>query len=242
MKTTVSPTSRAKPTSCVTTTMVIPAAASSRMTSRTSPTSSGSSADVGSSNSMSFGSIASARAIAPRRAPAPRPPARRAARQLRRVRPAAVAEADALEQLVRPLDRLLLRHALHEHRRLDDVLERRHVREQVEALEDHPDLRALADDVALGELVELVALLAVADELPVDTETAGVDLLQMVDAAQERRLARARRPEEAHHLAGGDLERDALEHLEPPEALVDALGLDHLRTHAPATPFSCGRT
>ena len=61
-----SPTSRAKPISWVTTTIVMPSAARSRMTSSTSPTSSGSSAEVGSSNSISFGSIASARAIATR--------------------------------------------------------------------------------------------------------------------------------------------------------------------------------
>ena len=66
MKTSVSPTSRAKPISWVTTIIVMPSAASPRMTSRTSPTSSGSSADVGSSKSISLGSMASARAIATR--------------------------------------------------------------------------------------------------------------------------------------------------------------------------------
>ena len=66
MKTSVSPTSRAKPISWVTTIIVMPLSARSRMTSRTSPTSSGSSAEVGSSKSISFGSIASARAMATR--------------------------------------------------------------------------------------------------------------------------------------------------------------------------------
>ena len=66
MKTSSSPTSRAKPISWVTTTMVMPVSASSRITSSTSPTSSGSSAEVGSSKSISFGRIASARAIATR--------------------------------------------------------------------------------------------------------------------------------------------------------------------------------
>ncbi len=64
--TTRSATSRAKPISCVTITMVMPSAASDFITSKTSPTSSGSSAEVGSSNSMAFGRIASARAIAAR--------------------------------------------------------------------------------------------------------------------------------------------------------------------------------
>ena len=66
MKTRLSPTSRAKPISWVTTIIVMPSLTRSRMTSSTSPTSSGSSADVGSSKSISLGRIASARAIATR--------------------------------------------------------------------------------------------------------------------------------------------------------------------------------
>ncbi len=66
MKTTLSATSRAKAISWVTTTIVMPSAASSRMTASTSPTSSGSSALVGSSKSISLGFMASARAIATR--------------------------------------------------------------------------------------------------------------------------------------------------------------------------------
>src|SRR6185312_7067598 len=59
-------TSRAKPISWVTTSMVVPSSASWRMTRSTSPTSSGSRAEVGSSNSITLGSMASARAIAAR--------------------------------------------------------------------------------------------------------------------------------------------------------------------------------
>ena len=64
MKITREPTTRAKPISCVTTTMVIPVCASSRITSSTSPTISGSSALVGSSKSITSGCIASERTIA----------------------------------------------------------------------------------------------------------------------------------------------------------------------------------
>ena len=66
MKITRSPTSRAKPISCVTTTIVMPSFASDFMTSSTSPTISGSSAEVGSSNSMTSGSMHSARTMAMR--------------------------------------------------------------------------------------------------------------------------------------------------------------------------------
>ncbi len=66
MKTMRSPTSRAKPISWVTTTIVIPVCARSFITSSTSLIISGSSALVGSSKSSTFGCIASARAIATR--------------------------------------------------------------------------------------------------------------------------------------------------------------------------------
>ncbi|EGJ73812.1 putative glutamate binding periplasmic protein [Streptomyces sp. Tu6071] len=66
MKTTRSAADRAKPISCVTTTIVMPDSASCFMTSRTSLIISGSSAEVGSSKSRAFGSMARARAIATR--------------------------------------------------------------------------------------------------------------------------------------------------------------------------------
>ena len=59
-------TSLAKPISWVTTTMVMPSFARSRMTSSTSPTISGSRAEVGSSKSITSGSIMRARTMATR--------------------------------------------------------------------------------------------------------------------------------------------------------------------------------
>ena len=52
------------------------------------------------------------------------------------------------------------------------------------------------------QLVELVALLPVADQLAVDVQPPGVDLLQVVDAPQEGRLAGAGGADEAEHLRG----------------------------------------
>ena len=57
-------TSRAKPISWVTTTMVMPSWASSFITSSTSPTISGSRAEVGSSKSITSGFMARARTMA----------------------------------------------------------------------------------------------------------------------------------------------------------------------------------
>ncbi len=66
MKTLRSPISRAKPSSWVTITIVMPDSASSRMTLEHLADQLGSSAEVGSSNSITFGSTLSARAIATR--------------------------------------------------------------------------------------------------------------------------------------------------------------------------------
>ena len=71
----------------------------------------------------------------------------------------------------------------------------------------------------------LPSALAVADQVAVHLDPAAVDLLEVVDAADEGRLAGAGRPDDADRLALRDLERDALQHLEPAEALVDVLGV-----------------
>ena len=121
------------------------------------------------------------------------------------------------------------------HRRLGDVLQRGEVREQVEPLEDHPDLRALARDLALGQLVQPVARLPVAGQLAAHPEPPGVDLLQVVDAPQQRGLPGSRRPEQAQHLAGTDIQRDALEYLTAAEPLVHGL-YPHCRVGHPGAP------
>src|SRR5439155_19188495 len=99
----------------------------------------------------------------------------------------------------------------------------------------------LAAHLLVAELVQLVALLPVADQLAVDPQPARVDLLEVVDAAQERALARPGRADEAHHLLGGHLEVDALQHLEPAEALVDSFGQNHLAGHHIPCPLSSRR-
>src|SRR6185437_3403133 len=99
------------------------------------------------------------------------------------------------------------------------------------ALEDHPDLGPLPRDIALAVLDELAAALPVADQVAVDLDPAGVDLLEVIDAADECRLAGAGRPDDADGLAIRHLERDALQHVEPAETLVDVLGVHHGVAH-----------
>ena len=87
------------------------------------------------------------------------------------------------------------------------------MREQVERLEHHADVGP--------QLRQLAALLG--QHLTVDRDRAGVDGLEPIDGAAQRRLARARRPEHDDHLPAVDVEVDVLEHMQAAEVLVDAL-------------------
>ena len=103
------------------------------------------------------------------------------------------------------------------------------MREQVEALEDHADLLALPRDVGFLVLDQLPVHLAVADQVAIDEDPAALDLLEVVDAANERRLAGARRTEDDDDLLALDLKADVLEDVELAEPLVDMLGVHHDR-------------
>ena len=110
-----------------------------------------------------------------------------------------------------------LAHVPHLARRQRHVVQHGQVGEQVELLEHHPGLTADGPDVAdvPGELD------AVDDDAPL------VVLLEAVDAADHRRLARTRRADHDDDLALGDLHRDAVERREAAEALDHAVQLDH---------------
>ena len=165
-----------------------------------------------------------------------------AARERDGIRVELVAEPDPLEQLLPTAPGVAARHTLDLDRRQRHVLERGHMREQVELLEDHPDLGPLARHLVFAQLVQLAVRLAIAHELAVDRQPARVDLLEVVDAAQERGLARAGGAEHAHDLAPLDLEVDPLQHLEAPEALVNALGFDHRVAHRRPLPSASQRS
>ena len=198
MKTTWSATSRAKPISWVTTSIVIPSAASSRITSRTSLISSGSSALVTSSKSITCGSIASARAIATRCC---WPPESRSGYSF-----SLSAEADPVEQRLALRARLALGSVEHRPLRQRDVLERALVREEVELLKDHPDPPA--------DVVDVVGRLRLGELAALEEDLAAVGGLEQVDAAQQRALARAAGADDADDLPRRDVEVDPAQDLE----------------------------
>src|SRR6187551_2429184 len=96
-------------------------------------------------------------------------------------------------------------------RTLHDILHDSEVREEVEALEDHPDPGALPRDVPPAQFMELVVLDAVADQLTANARVAAGRGLQVVDAAEHRALPRPRGPEHAHDLSLVHREVHALE-------------------------------
>ncbi len=152
MNTTVSATSRAKPISCVTTTIVMPVARELRI-------------DV-EHLADQLGVERRGRLVEQhqlrlhRQRAGDRDALLLAAGELRRGRRRACRRGRRARAAPAPASRAsLARLALDADRRLDDVLERGHVREQVEVLEDHADLGALARDLGLAQLVQLVALL-----------------------------------------------------------------------------------
>src|SRR5215469_10879561 len=98
------------------------------------------------------------------------------------------------------------------------VAQHSHVREQVERLEHDAHVPAH----------QVLVYARPGDLLAPQADPSRVDGLEQVDAAQQRRLARTRRPYQADHLMGGDRQVDALEHLVRTERLVQVLDPDGL--------------
>src|SRR5918995_4867367 len=120
-------------------------------------------------------------------------------------------DTDPLEEPHAALVGLLRRDVLDLYGGELDVLGDRHVRIQVELLEDHADLAAQLVE-ARSSLVELHA---------VHNELAGGDLLEAVDTPEQRALPRPGRPDDDHDLALVNVEIYILQGLEVPEELVD---------------------
>jgi hypothetical protein len=122
-----------------------------------------------------------------------------------------VGDPDPGQQLARPLLRLALGLPADLDRAQRDVLQDGPVGEQVEALEDHPDVRAQAR--------ERPALRR--KRFAVQRDRPRVDRLQPVDRAAERRLPRSGRADHHDDLAPVHGQVDVLEDVQVPEVLVD---------------------
>src|SRR5580700_2663853 len=97
------------------------------------------------------------------------------------------------------------------------------MREQLEMLEHH------ADPAAIGAERDARPAGPAADEFALEVLLAARRLDEQVQAAQQCRLARAARPDDAYLVAPVDAEVDAVQHLRPAEALVQAADLQQRR-------------
>jgi hypothetical protein len=112
-------------------------------------------------------------------------------------------ETDRGDDLVQP-GRVGL--AAGELERQRDVLGRREHREQVEELEDEPDV--VAAQLRQRRVVEI------ADVDAGDRHLARSGLVEAGEDVHERRLARARRAHDGRQATGGDVDRDAAQRID----------------------------
>jgi hypothetical protein len=125
-----------------------------------------------------------------------------------------VGQPHQLQQLLRPREPLAPRHAA-DAQAVGDVLGHAQVREERVGLEHHAHVAAVhrhARQVALAE-----------------EQPTGGRRLEAGDDAQQRRLAAARGPDEAHQRAAGDAQVDVVQGHGGAEALAEALD-DEVRT------------
>ena len=88
--------------------------------------------------------------------------------------------------------------------------ERGQVREQIVALKDHADPRPLAGELrGLSRRRRRSPAAAIAEQLAVEADLAALEILQKIDAAEQRRLARAARADDRHDVGREDVEIDA---------------------------------
>ncbi len=97
---------------------------------------------------------------------------------------------------------------------------------EVELLEDHAEAGADAANLGLVGDTPVGRHAAQRDGLARDLDDAAVGYLEHVDAAQQRRFARAGRTDEGEDFAFVGRQRNAFEHLEFAETLMDVLELD----------------
>jgi hypothetical protein len=145
-----------------------------------------------------------------------------------RERAATVAETDPGQQLLRVLHSHGGFDAADDSRCEGDVVERRQVGEQVELLEHHADLHA--------QRTERLAVPPAHPRAQLDTrdvDLACIERLQVVEAAQERRLSAARGPDDRDRLALVDLGAHAREDVPLAVSLRELADADHATASSP---------
>ncbi|MNR10540.1 hypothetical protein D3C85_1267970 [compost metagenome] len=160
--------------------------------------------------------------------PRDRHPLLLAAGQLRRVMPQFAAQSHQFQQVRGSFAGLYRFHPEHLHGRLDDVLQRGHVREQVEALEHHADLAAHTADVpVIGRYQHAVAIGHVRQQIVFDADQSVIDAFEGHQYPQQRGFPRAARADDRDFFAGCDVQVQVIEHREIAVAFGDVLEADN---------------
>ena len=123
-------------------------------------------------------------------------------------------EPDPLEQRHRAFLGILLRYLVHDARGERDVAEHGQMREEVVALED--GAQTCAHPIAIHTRV--------GDVLRAEEDPSVVDRFEQPEAAQQRGLARARRPDERDHVVRPERHRYPAQHFAGAERLPDVVG------------------
>ncbi|MNI75901.1 hypothetical protein D3C73_1320870 [compost metagenome] len=98
--------------------------------------------------------------------------------------------------------------------------------EQVELLEHHADAFTLFGDFTLFQFIQVIAFLAIADELFAYANGAAIEFFQVVDAAQQGRFTRAGRAKDHRDRAGRDLQADIFQHFGAGEGLANLINVN----------------
>src|SRR5262245_697353 len=136
------------------------------------------------------------------------------ARKLSGIRTKVPAHADAVENRLGLLHCLIALHAKHADRRFGDVVKNAAVRKKLKVLEDHAERAANRSHRALSVRRPR------AQHVWSDPDLSGVEGIEAVEAAQERRFAAAGGTENGHGLAGVKGHIDAVQYLARTELLA----------------------
>src|SRR5260370_32721000 len=145
-----------------------------------------------------------------------------------------MAQADALEQLMRPLVGVGGRHAVHPLKRTGDVFSRAQVREQVELLEHHADARARAFICEFAR-AQTPAIVTKTEAFAGNPDLAAVPLFKVIDTPEQGAFARAARPQQRDDFSRTERQVEAFEYRLATGALEQAGALPG-RIIAPKPP------
>src|SRR6266496_3588342 len=104
------------------------------------------------------------------------------------------------------------------------------MRKEVEALEHKTDPRTDTGNVGLAVLNQLPTFLAVAHQITLNIDTSAIDLLQVIDTAQQGSFSRATGPDDYDDLTAIHGEINAIQNGEIAKAFDHLLRTYHLPT------------